>query len=58
VRPGFVADLVLIEGDPLTDIALMTDRGRIRAVMKEGRLFRPRARPSDAREPVDLEIPS
>lgn len=38
VVPGKVADLLLIDGDPLADITLLQDRARIRAVLKAGEL--------------------
>ncbi|MFI1706584.1 amidohydrolase family protein [Streptomyces griseoruber] len=40
VRPGFLADLVLVDGDPLADIALLQDRDRLMAIMKDGLLHK------------------
>ncbi|MER5427780.1 amidohydrolase family protein [Streptomyces sp. NPDC002588] len=40
VRPGFLADLVLVAGDPLEEIAILQDRDRLTAVMKDGRLHK------------------
>ncbi|MEU1511174.1 amidohydrolase family protein [Streptomyces sp. NPDC005811] len=40
VRPGFLADLVLVDGDPLADITLLQDRDRLTAIMKDGRLHK------------------
>lgn len=40
IREGFLADLVLVDGDPLADIALLQDRHRLTAVMKDGRLHK------------------
>ncbi|MEU1177920.1 amidohydrolase family protein [Streptomyces sp. NPDC005820] len=40
VRPGFLADLVLVDGDPLADIAVLQDRARLTAIMKDGRLHK------------------
>jgi imidazolonepropionase-like amidohydrolase len=37
VREGFLADLLLIDGDPLANIAILRDGRRILAVMKDGR---------------------
>lgn len=42
VEPGKLADLVLVDGDPLADVGLLRDPGRIRAVLQGGRLV-PRA---------------
>ncbi|NUR42405.1 MAG: amidohydrolase family protein [Streptomyces sp.] len=40
IREGFLADLVLVDGDPLADIALLQDRHRLTVVMKDGRLHK------------------
>jgi imidazolonepropionase-like amidohydrolase len=36
VREGFLADLLLVDGDPVASIAILQDRARILAVMKDG----------------------
>jgi imidazolonepropionase-like amidohydrolase len=36
VKPGFLADLLLVDGDPLTDVAILQDAGRLLAIMKDG----------------------
>ena len=45
VREGCLADLLLIDGDPLADITVLQDKARILAVMKDGEFHRapPRA---------------
>ncbi|MEU6252562.1 amidohydrolase family protein [Streptomyces sp. NPDC047043] len=40
VRPGFLADLVLVDGDPLEEIAILQDRHRLAAIMKDGKLHK------------------
>jgi imidazolonepropionase-like amidohydrolase len=40
VREGYLADLLLLDGDPLADITLLQKRDRILAVMKNGRFHR------------------
>lgn len=40
VREGFLADLVLVDGDPLDDIRVLQDRDRLVAVMKGGVLHK------------------
>ena len=40
VREGYLADLLLIDGDPLADITVLQDRDRILAVMKDGAFHR------------------
>lgn len=36
LQPGMLADILLIDGDPLEDITIMTDRARLAMVMKDG----------------------
>lgn len=36
VRTGFLADLLLVDGDPLASPAILQDRGRLVAIMKDG----------------------
>ncbi|WP_105972932.1 amidohydrolase family protein [Streptomyces geranii] len=43
VRAGFLADLVLVDGDPLADIRVLQDRDRLAVIMKDGRLHKDRA---------------
>jgi len=40
VKPGFLADLLLVDGDPTADIAILTDPGRIAMIMKDGVLYK------------------
>jgi len=40
VREGCYADLLLIDGDPLADIAILQDKSRILSVMKGGEFHR------------------
>jgi imidazolonepropionase-like amidohydrolase len=47
VAPGALADLLLVDGDPLADIAVLQDRGALRMIMKDGALHKapPAVRP-------------
>ena len=36
IKPGYLADLVILDGDPLADIRIFQDQSRILAVMKGG----------------------
>ena len=36
VKEGYLADLLLVDGDPLADITVLQDQSRILAVMKDG----------------------
>lgn len=40
IRVGYLADLVLVDGDPLADLAILQDRDRLAAVVKNGRFHR------------------
>lgn len=37
VKPGYYADLVAVEGDPLADIQVVL--GKVKGVMKAGKVF-------------------
>ena len=36
MKEGYLADLLLVDGDPLANIALLQDPSRLLAVMKDG----------------------
>jgi imidazolonepropionase-like amidohydrolase len=36
IKPGYVADLLLVDGDPLRDIAILQDPSRLVMIMKDG----------------------
>ena len=38
--PGKIADVLVVDGDPLSDIRILEQRSRIKLVMKEGKSFR------------------
>jgi imidazolonepropionase-like amidohydrolase len=40
IRDGCLADILLIDGDPLADITVLQDKARILAVMKDGEFHR------------------
>ena len=39
VQKGKWADLVVVDGDPLKDVAILQDAGRVKLVMKEGKVY-------------------
>jgi len=41
LRPGMVADIIAVDGDPLSDVRAL---GRVEFVMKGGRIWRSPAR--------------
>ena len=41
VKPGYLADLLCIDGDPTKEITIMQDRDKIVAIMKDGAFHKP-----------------
>jgi imidazolonepropionase-like amidohydrolase len=39
IRTGYLADLLLVRGDPLEDIRILQDERRLMAIMKDGALL-------------------
>jgi imidazolonepropionase-like amidohydrolase len=44
IKDGYLADLLLIDGDPTTDVRILQDRKRIAMIMQGGRVHKTRAR--------------
>jgi hypothetical protein len=40
VAPGYLADLLLIDGDPLADITILQDHDRLHYIMKDGKFHK------------------
>lgn len=40
IKEGYLADLLLVDGDPLADVAILQDRGRLAMIMKDGELHK------------------
>lgn len=36
LKPGFFADLLVVDGDPLADVRVLEDRARLRLILKDG----------------------
>jgi imidazolonepropionase-like amidohydrolase len=41
IKPGFLADLLLVDGDPLQDVRVLQDRKRLALIMKGGVRYMP-----------------
>jgi hypothetical protein len=41
VAPGYLADSLLVDGNPLLDPSLLQDRNALLAIMKDGQLHKP-----------------
>jgi imidazolonepropionase-like amidohydrolase len=44
VKPGFWADMILVDGDPLADIKVLQDVSKIKVVVKAGKVVMRRQR--------------
>lgn len=51
VRAGFLADLLLVNGDPVDDISLLQDKNNVRMIMKDGRYHKAPLAAAMARAP-------
>jgi imidazolonepropionase-like amidohydrolase len=50
LKEGYLADLLLVDGDPLADIAILQDKSRLLAIMKDGEFYKqPDVTPQRAR---------
>ena len=43
VQPGYLADLILVDGDPLADITILQDHDRLHYIMKDGKFHKENA---------------
>ncbi|MFT8244920.1 amidohydrolase family protein [Roseomonas sp. BN140053] len=48
LRPGMLADLLLVDGDPLQDIRVLEDPARLRLIMQDGAIIKHDTRPRKA----------
>ena len=49
VKPGYIADLLLIDGDPTKDVRILQDKNRIAMIMQGGKLYKaPSGMPAEA----------
>lgn len=50
IREGYLADLLLVDGDPLADVRILQDKNRLLFIMKDGKFHKqPAARQSQVR---------
>ena len=46
VKEGYLADLLLVDGDPAKDVSILQDANRLTAIMKDGQFHkRPPSQP-------------
>ena len=40
VKKGYLADLLLVDGNPLADVSTLQDADRLRGIMKDGSFYK------------------
>ena len=40
IKDGYLADLLLVDGDPLSNLAILRDQSKLLAVMKDGTFYK------------------
>jgi imidazolonepropionase-like amidohydrolase len=40
IKEGYLADLLLVDGDPLTDVRILQNKDRLLAIMKDGKFHK------------------
>jgi imidazolonepropionase-like amidohydrolase len=49
IKEGFLADILLVDGDPLADLKILLDKKNLLAIMKDGKFHKaPEVRSSSA----------
>ncbi|WP_345384829.1 amidohydrolase family protein, partial [Pseudonocardia yuanmonensis] len=52
VQPGYLADLLLVDGDPLADITILQDHTKLNYIMKDGRFHKEASEDGAATPPL------
>jgi imidazolonepropionase-like amidohydrolase len=50
IRPGFLADILLVDGNPLANVKILQDADKLLAIMKDGQFHKPLAIAAGAAE--------
>jgi imidazolonepropionase-like amidohydrolase len=40
IKPGFLADMLLVDGDPLANVRILQEKNRLLAIMKDGKFYK------------------
>ena len=40
IKPGFLADMLLVSGDPTLNVSLLQHKDNLRAIMKDGKFYK------------------
>jgi hypothetical protein len=46
LKADWLADILILEGDPLSDVRLLQDKSRLKLIMKDGQVFKNQLSPS------------
>ena len=41
IKPGYLADMLLVDGDPIANVRVLQDKNRLLAIMKNGEFHKP-----------------
>ena len=41
IKEGYLADILLVDGDPIQDITILQDKNRLAAIMQNGKFYKP-----------------
>lgn len=50
IAEGYLADMILVDGDPVKDVKILQDRNNLLAIMKDGQFHKPPADPKSGRQ--------
>jgi imidazolonepropionase-like amidohydrolase len=51
IKAGYLADVILVDGNPLSDVTMLQDRNRLLAIMKDGAFHK---EPRQAAKPAQV----
>jgi len=40
IKPGYLADILLVDGNPAADVGILKDKRRLLAIMKDGTFYK------------------
>ena len=41
IKVGYLADILLVDGDPIADIGILQDKDRLAMIMQDGKQYKP-----------------
>jgi len=58
VQPGYYADMILVDGDPLKDISVLQDLSKLNVIMINGRIHKASPQDFELSRPMQIEEPT